>query len=197
MAPDAHQGQFFPRRRFRRRWSWGTVLFFTLLLVLAVRRGCDTFLPGRPPPALESLSEGEYDIVRVVDGDTLIVRPSSGSDQSSAEPRQARVRLLGIDTPETVKPNHPIEPWGPEAAAFTRDFLAGGRAELRLDRRRKDRYDRFLAYVYVEDRMLNEELVRAGLARASHYPGDSPQIARRLRQAEEAARQARRGLWSE
>jgi micrococcal nuclease len=66
---------------------------------------------------------------------------------------------------------------------------------LRLDRRRKDRYDRFLAYVYVEDQMLNEELVRAGLARVSVYPGDSPQIAKRLREAEQEAQKANRGIW--
>ncbi|MBW3598941.1 MAG: thermonuclease family protein [Planctomycetes bacterium] len=194
MAPPAHEGQFRPRRPFRRRRSWGTVLLFAVLTLLAVRRGCESFSPDRPRSP-ETLAEGVYDVVRVVDGDTIIVRPPGA--WPGRDSQQARVRLLGIDTPETVQPNHPVEPWGPEATEFTREFLVDGEVELRLDRRRKDRYDRFLAYVYVEDRLLNEELVRAGLARAEAYPGDSPQIARQLQEAEEAARRAKIGLWSE
>jgi micrococcal nuclease len=136
-------------------------------------------------------------VVRIVDGDTIIVRRSGRGPKFSDESPQARVRLLGIDAPETVQPNHPIEPWGPEASEFAREFLSAGEVELRLDRRRKDRYNRFLAYVYVKGRVLNEELVQAGLARAVHYPGDSPTMARRLRSAEAAAQNEKRGIWSE
>jgi micrococcal nuclease len=137
-------------------------------------------------------------LVRVVDGDTIIVTPLDQRRESSSPSPQARVRLLGVDTPETVQPGHPVEPWGPEASAFTQQFLASSdQLELRLDRRRKDRYGRFLAYVYVEGRMLNEELVRAGLAKVVDYPGDSPQIKRLLRDAEEEARHNQRGIWSE
>jgi micrococcal nuclease len=110
--------------------------------------------------------------------------------------REARVRLLGIDTPETVKPNAPVEPWGPEATEFTKRLTAEGNVRLELDKRRIDRYGRSLAYVYVGDRLLNEELVRAGLARVSVYPGDSATIERRLRAAEAEARKAERGIWS-
>ena len=192
MAPSDAAGRFRPSRRYRRR-SWGTLLLFGILSLLAVRRGCESFSPDRPSTP-ETLAEGVYEVVRVVDGDTIIVR-TPGASRFDGAP-QARVRLLGIDAPESVKPDHPVEPWGPEASEFTREFLSGGEVELRLDRRRKDRYDRFLAYVYAEERLLNEELVRAGLARASPYPGDSPQIARRLEEAEEEAKRAKVGMWS-
>ncbi len=196
MARKSLRGLFRPNRRFRRRWSWGGILLFLLFAILLARRGYEIVAPGPRPRTPEILHEGAYDLVRVVDGDTLVVRPAVGHAQSSAEPLQAYVRLIGVDTPETVKPNHPVEPWGPEATDFTRKFLASGRLELQMDKRRQDRYERFLAYVYVEGRMLNEELVRAGLARVSHYPGDSPQVARRLQKAEDEARYAQRGLWS-
>jgi micrococcal nuclease len=59
-----------------------------------------------------------------------------------------------------------------------------------------DSYNRFLAYLYVGDKMLNVELVRAGLARVSHYPGDSATRHRLLIKAQDEARDARRGIWS-
>jgi micrococcal nuclease len=196
MAQSFFEGQPRPRRRLRRR-SWG-ILLLLLVLAVAVYRGWDGLPPdGRAPP-LETLSEGTYSLVRVVDGDTIIVAPLEPRRESSGPVPQARLRLLGVDTPETVQPGHPVEPWGAEATAFTKEFLASSQPlEIRLDRRRKDRYGRFLAYVYVDGRMLNEELVRAGLAEVVDYPGDSPQIKRVLRQAEEEARDEQRGLWSE
>ncbi|MFV1964654.1 MAG: thermonuclease family protein [Pirellulaceae bacterium] len=134
----------------------------------------------------------------MVDGDTLIVRQASGDLANGEQLKtvEGRLRLLGIDCPESVKPNHPIEPWGLEASAFTRKFVARGPVHLRLDKRRQDRFGRFLAYVYVGDRMLNEELVRSGMARVSTFPGDSAPVTRKLRDAEREARAARRGIWS-
>ena len=79
--------------------------------------------------------------MRVVDGDTIVIAPDRV------------VRLIGVDTPETVKPEHPVEPFGPEAAAFTRQFLAGGTARLSFDRERVDRFGRFLAYVWDESKL--------------------------------------------
>ena len=137
------------------------------------------------PAGPELLEEGIHQVRRVVDGDTLVL--ASG----------ARLRLQGIDTPETVKPNHPVEKWGPEAAAFTRDFLDRGEVRLVFDRERQDRYGRFLAYVYVDDRMLNEELVRAGLATAEPGFRYSASMKRKVLAAEAEAKAARRGIWSE
>ena len=154
-----------------------------VLVAFVLLRAAGVLLPPAPPDRLEP---GPYHVERVVDGDTLLL--SNG----------ARVRLLGVDTPETVKPDHPVEPWGPEATRFTKDFVRGGRVRLQFDRTRKDRYGRFLAYVWVDRRLLNEELLRAGLARLSLYLDryHEPDIERRLRQAAKEAEAAGRGIHS-
>ncbi|GAF69154.1 unnamed protein product, partial [marine sediment metagenome] len=100
----------------------------SLLVVLAI--AARYFFGSSATDAPESLSEGNYSVKRVVDGDTLLLT------------NKARVRLIGVNTPETVKPDHPIEPWGPEASAFTKQFVAGGEVRLQFDRERVDRYDR-------------------------------------------------------
>jgi micrococcal nuclease len=120
----------------------------------------------------------------VVDGDTLLLA------------NLARVRLIGVDAPETVDPNRPPEPFGREAAEFTRQAVEGRVVRLEFDRERTDRYGRFLAYVYVGQSLVNEELVRAGLGRAEtrfRYRGD---MKRRFLDAEEEARSDARGIWS-
>lgn len=153
-----------------------------LAVLVAVR--CWQSVPDRLPP--ENLAEGTYRVERVVDGDTLLLA------------NQARIRLQGIDTPETVKPNHPVEPFGPEASAFTRKFVAegGGRVRLQFDRERVDKYGRFLAYVWEDDRMLNEALLRAGLATAETGFRYSAAMKDRFRRAEREAQAAGRGIWS-
>ena len=134
--------------------------------------------PTAPPAA------GAHDVVRVVDGDTILFAP------------QMRVRLIGVNAPESVKPDHPVEPFGPESSQFTRDFLAGGTARLEFDREKLDQYDRFLAYVWVGNRMLNEELLRAGLARWEPNYNYSAEKKARFRAAQDEAREADRGIWS-
>jgi len=138
------------------------------------------------PATPELLEEGIHEVRRVVDGDTLLL--ASG----------ARVRLQGIDTPETVRGGHAVEVWGPQASQFTEEFVngAGGQVRLTFSPERKDRYDRFLAFVWDGDVMLNEELVRAGLADARLDYRYSDAMKRRLAKAQDEARGAGRGLWS-
>lgn len=168
------------RRRFRPPRRGRGVLLATVVLLLAVRAWQQR---GRFEPP-EVLSEGEHRVERVVDGDTLLLAGG------------ARVRLIGVDCPETVKSDSPVEPFGPEASTFTKKFVSGGTVRLQFDRERVDRYDRFLAYVFVGDKMLNEELVRNGLARIEHRFHYSQAIERQFNRAEEEARLARRGIWS-
>ena len=124
-------------------------------------------------------------VERVVDGDTLIL---SGGD---------RVRLIGVDTPETHHPTKPVQPFGPKAYEFTRSKVEGKRVQLSFDPgETKDRYGRTLAYVYVDGEFLNELLIRQGLARAlTNYPFSSD-MKHVFRTAEARAKAERRGIWS-
>src|SRR5262249_9114156 len=74
-----------------------------------------------------------YAVVRVIDGDTIVVK---------IEGKDTRVRLIGVDTPETVHPNKPVEYYGKEASAFTKKLLEGQRVTLEYDRQKTDRYKR-------------------------------------------------------
>jgi micrococcal nuclease len=157
------------------------VLVFLIVVALAAWRAWQEY---SEPKAPASLAEDVYSVESVVDGDTLRLA------------NHAKIRLIGADTPETVMPNHPVEPWGPEATAFTKQFVAGGQVRLQLDREQIDSFGRRLAYVWVDDRMLNEELIRAGLARVRtefHY---SQAMKTRFLRAQDEARAAGRGIWA-
>ena len=170
-------------RPLRYRARRPLTLVVLILVIALLRFWASDHRPLSPP---EDLEEGWHRVRRVVDGDTLLLE--SG----------ARVRLIGADAPETVQPDHPVEPFGPEATQFTEQRIrsAGGEVRLQMDRERKDRFGRFLAYVYVDDQMLNEELIRQGLATARTEFNYSSSMKRRFRQAEEEARLAGRGIWS-
>ncbi|MES1213392.1 MAG: thermonuclease family protein [Singulisphaera sp.] len=156
-----------------------TLLLFALVAALQSWRGCSLEVRESQP-----MPEGHYRVLRVVDGDTLLMQDHK------------RLRLMGVDTPETVKEDTPVQPWGPEATEFTREFVGPGEVRLQFDRERTDRFGRYLAYVWVGDRMLNEELLRAGLARwepGYHY---SQSMKTRFRKAQREAQQGQRGIWS-
>lgn len=176
----SHAGTRFQPRRRARPASLAVAAIVGLLLVV---RACVD--GGSDSPPREPMAAGVYSLQRVVDGDTLLLAGG------------ARVRLLGIDTPETVKPDTPPEPWGAEASQFARDFLSGGQVRLEFDRERIDQYGRFLAYAWVGDRLLNEELLRAGLARPLLQFNYSSSMKTRFRHASDEARRAGRGIWSQ
>lgn len=155
-----------------------------MVVVIAAVLVLRVVLDDRQPAPPEALAEGVYTVQRVVDGDTLLLTNA------------ARIRLIGADTPETVHPDRAVEPWGPEAGRFTRQFIAPGQVRLTFDRERQDRYGRFLAYVWVGEQMLNEELIRAGLATARLEFRYSQSMKKRFRDAQEEARAAGRGIWS-
>src|SRR5688572_13259455 len=130
-------------RLTRRYWREPRALLFWLLCAIVViwRAIAIESAPAGP----ELLEEGIHEVRRVVDGDTLLL--VSG----------ARVRLQGIDTPETVREGFAIEAWGPQASRFTKQFVerSGQRIRLTFGLERKDRHDRFLAFAWDGDVMLN------------------------------------------
>jgi micrococcal nuclease len=159
-------------------------VFLVALAIIAVVRWWQGL--HQPPPPPETMEEGTYTVQRAVDGDTLLL--SNG----------VRIRLIGVNTPETVKPHSPVEPFGPEAKQFTEGWIAEAKGQVRLqfDRERLDKYGRHLAYVWADSRMLNEELIRAGLGRAELQYRYSSTMKTRFRRAEEEAQSAGRGIWS-
>jgi micrococcal nuclease len=124
-------------------------------------------------------------VTRVVDGDTIEVLLGG---------RAVDVRLLGVDTPETVHPSEPVECYGPAASAFTSRALGGERVRLTYDEERVDPYGRALAYVWLDGDLFNRILVARGLATVTIYPPND-RYEGRLRGAQGAARSEGRGLW--
>ncbi len=124
-------------------------------------------------------------VLRAVDGDTVEVRIGGETED---------VRLIGVDTPETVEPGAPIQCFGPRASAFTHHLLDGRRARLVFGVERRDAYGRLLAYAYIGHRFVNEELVRRGLARTlAIAPNTRYQAV--FRRLELKAARSGRGLW--
>jgi micrococcal nuclease len=125
-------------------------------------------------------------VVRAIDGDTIEVAFAG---------RREDVRLIGIDTPETVKPGTPVQCFGPRAHAFTRHLLAPGRrVRLLVGVEPRDVYGRLLAYVHLGRRFVNAMLVRRGLARTLTIAPNDRFAPLFQRLALRAAR-AGRGLW--
>jgi len=121
--------------------------------------------------------------VRVVDGDTLVL---DGGE---------RVRLIGVDTPETVDPRRPVQYFGKEASAFTRRMAQGKTVRLEYDQDTRDRYDRTLAYVYLPDgSFLNAEIIRQGYGHA--YVRFPFRYQEQFLALEREAREQGRGLWA-
>jgi micrococcal nuclease len=133
----------------------------------------------------------EVTVSRVVDGDTIEVTDRAGATST--------VRLIGVDTPETVKPNAPVECFGPQASDYTSTILTGRAVRLERDETvgDTDRYDRTLAYVWtVQDRRLfNLALIEAGAAREYTYDRTRYRYRNAFRAAQADAQRDRHGLW--
>jgi len=123
-----------------------------------------------------------FRVKRTVDGDTLLL--TNGE----------RVRLIGVDTPETKHPEKPAECFGKEAYLFTKRMVEGKEVRLEFDWQKRDKYDRLLAYVYLIDgTFLNAEIVKQGYGFAyTKYPF---KYLDEFRRYEREARENRRGLW--
>jgi micrococcal nuclease len=192
-----------------------------LLLVLAavvIAGGCDGATQSAPPVSIgstDSPDAGAQDtpgadvptpttgtesfrpvgrtqtatVVRIVDGDTIIVRLGG---------RNLRLRYIGMNTPETVKPDTAVQRMGPEAAAENRALVAGRTVILEKDVSETDRYGRLLRYVWLHQgaswTMVGLELVRRGFAQVETDPPDV-RYADRFLAAQRVARTAGRGLW--
>jgi micrococcal nuclease len=156
-------------------------------LLLARGDGCAPGLVEDGPT--EAARPGERiaaTVTHVADGDSFYVGLTDGEEE---------VRMIGVDTPETVDPDKPVQCFGPEASAFTHGLLAPGtRVELELGAETRDKYGRLLAYVYLDGRLVEAMLARRGLARTlTIAPNDA--LAPLFERLAARAASAGRGMW--
>ena len=138
-------------------------------------------------PARDFSGDKTYRVLSVVDGDTIKI---------DYEGRSETVRLIGVDTPDTVHPNKPAEFFGKEASAFTKNLLIGESVYLRFGNEARGKYNRLLAYVFrgPDGLFVNLEIVRQGYGYAYvKYPFEHMDL---FRHYESRARRAGKGLWS-
>lgn len=171
--------------RYYRRHKFKLLIFIIFLLaVVATQSG---WLKNAPQ-ALQQNQPGLYPIAHYVDGDTIAV-DMNGSVET--------IRFIGVDTPETHKPNTPVQCYGPDAAAYTKAQISRfGKVRLQADPldTNRDVYGRLLRYVYLPDgTLLDEKLILTGhgfayldfpFTKKAQFAGD-----------EKAAQAAKAGLW--
>ncbi|WP_203362493.1 thermonuclease family protein [Bacillus sp. REN10] len=123
----------------------------------------------------------------VVDGDTMdVLLPDHTTE---------RVRMILVDTPETKHPRLGVQPFGPEASAYTKELLTDKEVKLEMDVQERDRYGRMLAYVWLDGELVNEQLIAEGLARVAIFPPNTKYVDRFEKVQKEAQKQ-KKGIWS-
>jgi micrococcal nuclease len=159
------------------------VLLAGLLLAALLYQKETGILPEwRVPDAIPE-STAEVRVARVIDGDTFEIEGGG------------RVRLIGVDTPESVKPNTPVECYARESSEYLKSLIEGKAVRLERDRTDRDRYARLLRYVYLKDTFINEIIVREGYAESIAYRPDT-RLQARLDEAERQAKAEHRGRWA-
>lgn len=171
----------------RRLKLWSALLGFLALSVVGYLKvrveppSSSATVRLSPHPPLGALSSPRA-CVRVIDGDTIEL---AGGE---------RVRLIGVDTPESVDPRRPVERFGKEASEFTRRLAEGKSVRLEYDEETRDQYGRTLAYIYLPDgTLLNAEIIRQGYGYA--YTRFAYRRAEEFVRLEREAREHGRGLW--
>jgi micrococcal nuclease len=156
------------------------VVLLVVLALLIVRPWERIAFDGGEPASAKAY------VVRAIDGDTIEVRLDGELED---------VRYIGVDTPETVKPDTPVQCFGERASHFDHHLVTHRRVRLVFGVERRDIYGRLLAYVYLGRRFVNAELVRRGLARTLTIPPND-RFAPLFARLQGRASQAGRGLWS-
>ncbi len=141
----------------------------------------DKIVASSPQSQTENLQLQK--VARVIDGDTIELENGQ------------KVRYIGINTPETVDPRKAAECFGKESSLKNRELVEGKSVRLEKDVSETDKYSRLLRYVYVDDALINDYLVRQGFAYASAFPPDV-KYQDQFQNAQREAQQENRGLWS-
>jgi len=131
----------------------------------------------------------KYEVISVTDGDTFKINYNG---------EEKKVRLIGVDTPESVSPNkEKNNNYGKEASNYTKKRLEGQYVSIEFDIQETDKYGRFLAYIYLEDgTMYNKELLEKGYAQVATYPPNVKYV-EEFEKIQKNARENNIGFWAE
>jgi micrococcal nuclease len=169
----------------RRAYFWALVCILVVsIVVVLVYKTVDVqkILPS------QVVQPGFYSVLEVYDGDTIAVDMNGTTE---------RVRMIGVDTPETHHPNQPVQCYGPEASNYTNQLLSGKTVRLEADptNQNRDRYDRLLRYVYAENGdLVNQNLISLGYG--FEYLSFRFEKSKEFAEIGDTARQNKVGLWS-
>lgn len=171
----------------RRALFWCFIITALLTaLVLFVKQNTHISLPQVLPA--QSVPPGHYLVTEVYDGDTIAVDMNGATE---------RIRMIGVDTPETHKPNAPVQCYGPQASDYTTKNLDGQAVRLEADptNDNRDRYGRLLRYVYLQDGTLwNQRLIEQGYGFA--YLSFPFEKSADFAASQQAAQNQHQGLWA-
>lgn len=174
-----------------RRGIWFGVVALGVFILCAIVVG--NYFVQHPPTfdtkgASTSVPAGYYKVVEFHDGDTISINMDGQIE---------KIRLIGVDTPETQDPRKAVQCFGKAASQFTKDLIGNNPVRLEADdlSTNRDRYDRLLRYVYIPDgRLVNLEIIKQGYGFA--YTSFPFTKSNEFKQAETNAREAGQGLWS-
>jgi micrococcal nuclease len=157
-----------------------------IILVVAIAQACGWM--DKPKNTVIEKQPGLYPIARFVDGDTITV-DMNGTKET--------IRMIGVDTPETHKPNTPVQCYGPEASAYTKNLIGNQPVRLQADptNQNRDRYGRLLRYVYLPDgRLVQKEIINNGYGFAyTLFPFTKKD---EFIRTEASAQQNAKGIWT-
>lgn len=163
-------------------------ILLAITLILLQHYG---FIPGQEPveESIQNHTPGLYKVVKFDDGDTIAV---------DMEGKKETIRFIGVDTPETHDPRKPVQCFGKEASAFTKQTIGDSRVRLEADRLsgNRDRYDRLLRFVYLPNgQLLNQTLIEEGYGFAiTGFPHTKMES---FVNSEADAKSKQRGLWGQ
>ncbi|MBW6440745.1 thermonuclease family protein [Patescibacteria group bacterium] len=181
-------------KNFRGNKNYSIVFIVSFFIVVFIYLFSSfLFVDNREPDNLDfNPSQNDFfKIVKVIDGDTIIVRVS-GEDET--------IRLIGINTPEIVDPRRPVECFGMEASNKAKEMLSGKFIRLEKDSLvdDKDKYGRSLRYVFFEDGTnFGKIIIQEGYAYEYSYENKIYKYQEEFQQAEDSARKNKRGLWAD
>jgi micrococcal nuclease len=155
-----------------------------------VQEECNCVLQAQSENGVLGNERVFYDVVDIVDGDTVKVRLDGVTET---------IRMIGVNTPETVDPRRPVECFGKEASQKAQELLEGKRVALEADVTQgdRDKYNRLLRFVFLEDGTnFGERMIREGYA--YEYTYKKPYVYQELyREAQTFAQEHKNGLWAD